>query len=140
MRLWHIELLPVLPRKQLLGQWRECCLIAKNIALHGKPGHILVNRIMDYPMEDFFTYGYAVFKEMHKRGYKADFSKFAKHLFTNFSLAPDNLSDDPFYNWHDYRYMAQCFFNLQEKRDCGGISGEEWNKICLFYNEEYCNK
>lgn len=25
MRLWHKDLIPVLPRKQLLGQWLECC-------------------------------------------------------------------------------------------------------------------
>ena len=32
MRLWYKYLIGVLPQKQLLGQWRECCLIAKNIA------------------------------------------------------------------------------------------------------------
>ena len=31
MRLWHKDLVTVLPRMQLLGQWRECCLIAKSI-------------------------------------------------------------------------------------------------------------
>lgn len=25
MRLWHKDLIPYLPRQQLLGQWRECC-------------------------------------------------------------------------------------------------------------------
>lgn len=25
MRLWHEELIPLLPRQQLLGQHRECC-------------------------------------------------------------------------------------------------------------------
>lgn len=29
MRLWHKDLIEVLPRQQLLGQWRECCAIAK---------------------------------------------------------------------------------------------------------------
>ena len=37
MRLWHKDLIYVLPRQQLLGQWRECCLIAKNIAEKGTP-------------------------------------------------------------------------------------------------------
>ena len=32
MRLWHKDLIPLLPRQQLVGQWRECCLIAKQIA------------------------------------------------------------------------------------------------------------
>jgi uncharacterized protein (TIGR02328 family) len=35
MRLWHKDLIPILPDKQLLGQWRECCLIAKNIKEKG---------------------------------------------------------------------------------------------------------
>lgn len=28
MRLWHKDLIPALPRKQLLGQWRELCAIS----------------------------------------------------------------------------------------------------------------
>ena len=47
MRLWHKDLIPVLPRQQLIGQWRECCLIAKQISEKGTPNHILVNKIMD---------------------------------------------------------------------------------------------
>lgn len=33
MRLWHKDLIifHILPNKQLVGQWRECCCIAKNI-------------------------------------------------------------------------------------------------------------
>lgn len=31
MRLWHKDLITVLPSMQLKGQWRECCLIAKAI-------------------------------------------------------------------------------------------------------------
>ena len=48
MRLWHVDLIDVLPRKQLLSQWRECCAIAKSIADKGTPNHILVNKITDY--------------------------------------------------------------------------------------------
>ena len=33
MRLWHKDLICVLPKNQLLGQWREVCLIAKEIAM-----------------------------------------------------------------------------------------------------------
>ena len=69
MRLWHKDLIPVLPRQQLLGQWRECCLIAKNIVTIGKPNHILVDKIMEYPIEEFARYGYLVFREMCSRGY-----------------------------------------------------------------------
>ena len=50
MRLWHKDLISCLPRLQLIGQWRECCLIAKNIAEKGTPNHLLVNKIISYPI------------------------------------------------------------------------------------------
>ena len=58
MRLWHKELIPYLPRQQLLGQWRECCAIAKSIAETGTPNHVLVNKIMEYPKPHFVLYGF----------------------------------------------------------------------------------
>jgi len=45
LRLWSYQLLPYLPRQQLLSQWRECCCIAKSITEKGTPNHILVNKI-----------------------------------------------------------------------------------------------
>ena len=41
MRLWHKDLIPYLPKQQLISQWRECCCIAKNIADNGTPNHLL---------------------------------------------------------------------------------------------------
>jgi len=73
MRLWHKDLISVLPDKQLLGQWRECCAIASNIANKGTPNHLLVNKIMDYPIEHFRYYGFTVYIEMCNRGFKCDF-------------------------------------------------------------------
>lgn len=128
MRLWHKDLIPVLPRQQLLGQWRECCLIAKQISETGTPNHLLVNKIMEYPMEDFFTYGYGVFQEMYNRGYRADWSRFAK-WFNAETLKEDNVKGNYFAEWHNNRYLKQCYYNLQEKYDCGGISEEEWHDI-----------
>lgn len=129
MRLWHKDLIPILPRQQLLGQWRECCLIAKNITEKGTPNHILVNKIMDYPINHFFAYVGLVIDEMKRRNYKCDISSFKKHMqITDFSNAfPDK--DELFNGWHDKRYYNQCFYNLQEKFDCGGITPDEWLKI-----------
>ena len=70
MRLWHKSLIEVLPRQQLLGQWRELSAIASNINKKGTPNHILVNKIMDYPMNDFVSYAFYVQKEIYERGYK----------------------------------------------------------------------
>ena len=126
MRLWHKDLIPVLPRQQLLGQWRECCLIAKNIKEKGTPNHLLVNKIMDYPIEHFFWYCNSIACEMEIRGYFVDFRKITKWI-----PAPVNIvtKDDLFDGWHDDRYFNQCYFNLQEKFDCGGIGICEYEAL-----------
>lgn len=132
MRLWHKDLITVLPRQQLLGQWRECCLIAKNISENGTPNHILVNKIMDYPIEHFYCYAGDVADEMENRGYKCDFSKFIKYI----TLERCHVTHDELYkNWHNNRYLAQCLCNLQEKYDCDAITDEEFKKVLEKYME-----
>ena len=127
MRLWHKDLISVLPKQQLVGQWRECCLIAKNIDEKGTPNHILVNRIMNYPIRHFYVYSEMVSLEMCNRGYKPDFGRFQKYFETDYIQYVSKY--DLFKTWHNRRYMQQCYYNLQEKYDCGGITNEEWNKI-----------
>ena len=70
MRLWHKNLIPVLPRQQLVSQYREDNSIMKAIAENNTPNHILVNRIMDYPIIHFALYHFLVVAEMKKRGYQ----------------------------------------------------------------------
>lgn len=131
MRLWHKNLIPVLPQQQLLGQWRECCLIAKNIVTKGSPNHILVNRIMDYPINHFVYYGRLIDLEMTKRGYKVDSDKFDDWFRDDNGAIPYPYPKyrDLFNGWHNGRYYQQCFYNLEEKYDCGGITKEEWQLI-----------
>jgi len=136
MRLWHKDLIPVLPRQQLLGQWRECCLIAKNIAEKGTPNHILVNKIMDYPIDHFMRYSREIFYQMKKRGYSSDFKKFSQYSNEKTLSGWDMSIKEVFPDWHNDRYLAQCFYNLQEKFDCGGIFGEEWAKIDAMWIEK----
>ena len=134
MRLWHKDLISCLPRLQLIGQWRECCLIAKNIAEKGTPNHLLVNKITLYPIEHFYCYASEVNDEMKSRGYKCDFSKFTKYIkIDNCHIAHVEL----FESWHNYRYLLQCFYNLQEKYDNYGIPEEEWNRFFNKFNMIY---
>lgn len=127
MRLWHKDLIDVLPRQQLLGQWRECCLIAKEIQTKGTPNHLLVNRVMNYPLNHFYTYGMAIYGEMTRRGYKPKLLNFKKRI----SEKDQNLvyKKHLFCGWHADSYLKQCLYNLKEKYDCGGITKEEWEKI-----------
>lgn len=131
MRLWHKSLISYLPQQQLLGQWRECCCIAKNIAEKGTPNHILVNRIMDYPIEHFYTYGCTVYMELYKRNYSADFNKFDKYFMPYNKHACTIM----FPNWHNNKYLIQCLYNLEEKHDCKGINDTEWNILINGYKK-----
>ena len=133
MRLWHKDLIKVLPRQQLLSQWRECCCIARNISVNGTPNHILVNKMLEYPISHFHYYSNIICEEMERRGYKCDYSRFDKwcHLESN------NCTYSELYEgWHNKRYMIQCFRNIQEKYDCGGVPEEEY-KILEEYVHEF---
>lgn len=126
MRLWHKDLIPVLPRQQLLGQWRECCLISKNIVQNGSPNHLIVNRVMHFPMNHFATYCRLVYSEMLRRGFHPEWGKMDSY----FTDLPEVDPAELFSGWHNNRYLRQCFSNLQEKFDCGGIPIGEWAAIC----------
>ena len=124
MRLWHKDLIMVLPRQQLLGQWRECCLIATQIAEKGTPNHVLVNRVLDYPKDHFYTFCKLVQHEMYHRKYRMTMQaqrKIWRELW--------HYEHDIFPGWHNDRYLKQCLANLQEKYDCGAVPEEEWAKI-----------
>ena len=120
MRLWHKDLIDVLPRQQLIGQWRECCGIAKTIAEKGTPNHILVNKIMDYDMVHFYAYSSMVTTEMIERGYKVNdkaFNNFIKNMRKAeeyFTLTMEEIPDKNmlYSKWHNKRYLTQCYHNL----------------------------
>lgn len=136
-RLWHYELIPYLPQKQLVAQWRECCCIAKNIATDGTPNHLLVNKVLNYSTIHFIYYTNLILQEMQKRGYKINeksYISFCNHMtigccWFKHTDSIINNDNDLFKGWHNNRYLKQCLYNLQEKYDCGGISKEEWNNI-----------
>lgn len=138
MRLWHKDLIDVLPRQQLLGQWRELCAIMSNIAKKGTPNHVLVNKVMDYPISHLYWYTTEIVTEMWMRGYKANPDKFCENCASVSEERPWPAfvdAKDLFPGWHNDRYLAQCYYNLQEKHDCGGIADEEWERIERKYRE-----
>lgn len=132
MRLWHVDLLPVLPRKQLVSQWRECCAIAGAIAKHGTPNHPLVNYVLS-SRGDFMSYTTKVVVEMRNRGYKPSdrsWNEFVQNITTGkdyFLTCATHFNLFPY--WFNQRYLMQCFYNLQEKFDRGMITEEDWKKI-----------
>lgn len=135
MRLWHKYLIPVLPKQQLVAQWRELSAISGKLSLVGSPQHLLVNKITKYEWLHFINYvnivrvelklrkihtNDNVYEKIYKQSKEA-FDKFTHHLMPYEGRA--------FEGWHDDRYLKQCYYNLQEKYDCGGITSEEFAKI-----------
>lgn len=148
MRLWHKDMIPYLPKQQLLGQWRECCLIAALLAKDHTPNHILVNPIIDYPPEHFELYCSKIYQEMKRRDMnvtdevckRLEMDLRAYRLYLDSELPWDCfLKDfdfstdlDLFKDWHDKRYLRQCYYNLEEKYDRGGIPKDEF--MIIFAN------
>ena len=66
MRLWHVELIPYLPSKQLTGQWRELLAIKGAINKNGSPNHGLVNKIMWCEIDVFKKYVDIIYQESLK--------------------------------------------------------------------------
>ena len=128
MRLWHKDLIKYLPKKQLVGQWRECCAIMAGLAKNGTVDHPLVRKITDYPLNQFWSYSALLYGELCFMGYKPRWSAFWNPYFKvtgGWTELPATL----FADWHTDRYLRQCLYNLQEKYDCGVITSEEWKKI-----------
>lgn len=133
MRLWHVKLIPYLPRQQLLAQWRECCAIAKNIHDKGTPNHMLVNKVMNYSDAMFNIYAMMIADEMARRGYHVERERFWAWRKTRI-MYPTESETEIFPGWHNAAYLVQCYHNLQEKHDCEGISDAEWKKLCKGYD------
>lgn len=128
MRLWHTDLIPVLPKEQLVAQWRELSAIAGAIQKNGTPNHILVNFVLDYDYNHFISYAAEVRDEMTRRGYRTMPAVWTKIT----SLKPDWIWL-PHYEIYKYKmtntYLDICYYNLLEKYLCGGIDNEAFDKI-----------
>ena len=142
MRVWHFATIPFLPRQQLVSQWRELVCIAKSIYEKGTPNHILVNKVMEYPLSDLNKYCNIVLAEMLKRKYNVTTQSINKlEKYINFSIDSEEKFSCPFQDWHNERYLIQNYYNLQEKWDSGGVTTDEWkiyvNGCCEITGKEF---
>ncbi|ODA39280.1 TIGR02328 family protein [Desulfosporosinus sp. BG] len=120
MRLWHQDLLPLLPRPQILGQHRECC------ALRGKGWgrkHSTVDYVFSHNVRRLVNYHCLVLLEMERRGYKPDQQWFCPE-YRGRNTAPwqtilsDELEatvENPIYPEHNDAYRKECLANLKQK-------------------------
>lgn len=131
MRLWHYKLIPVLPNKMLVSQWRECIAIKRQWE-KGTLKHRLVSYVMDYDKIYFLNYVDLVLEEMKKRNIKYNFDLYNE--IYSFCISNEIVNNYP---EHNDRYLKQCFYNLEEKRDRGIIEEQEWQKIIDNINIDY---
>ncbi len=127
MRLWHYKLIPVLPDKMLVAQWRECIAIERQWE-KGTLKHRLVSYVKNYDGELFINYCYALIREMEHRDIKWN-CKYIQEIGQFCQNKEEKIPDGIYYPEHNNRYLTQCYFNLQEKHDRGIVTEEEWNKI-----------
>lgn len=127
-RLWHYKLLPVLPDRFIVAEWRECIAIKRQWE-KGTLKHRLVSYVMDYYPIAFLEYVDLVVKELENRNIK--YQRKYYNEIQAFCVVPINTKGNmgSYYPEHNDRYLTQCYFNLQEKYDRGIVTEEEWNKI-----------
>ena len=108
MRLWHHDIIELLPKSQLLAQWREL-----NSIFAKEDRHILINYIYDYPKEHLYTYTQLVLHEMKKRGFTIrTFDKMNRYFE---GIDANKKVEQPFAAHHNDEYFEICYFNLKEK-------------------------
>lgn len=116
MRLWHQELIPTLPREQLLAQHRECCALRGNG--WGRK-HSVVDYVFSHSRERLFAYHMLVMDEMARRGYSVapewrDVRYLGRGLPMDGRLRPRRFGPR-IYREHDEHYLAECLKNLRRK-------------------------
>ena len=135
MKLRHKNLIAVLPKEQLVAQWRELSAIAGSIQKKGTPNHILVNFVLEYDYNHFISYAAEVREEMTRRGYRTMEKVWEKIT----SLKPEykRLPHNEIYKEKmDEVYLTICYYNLYEKYLCNGIKDSDFKEIMYLYIKE----
>lgn len=142
MRLWHKDLISVLPNSQLKGQWNEINAIIGAINKHNSPRHGLVNYIMEYSVEDFKKYCTLILSEIIKRNdngsikYNPTSSVDKVNLFFEYPKWIGEYTTEKLYEYHhDLKYLEICYWNLYEKYIRDLITDEEFELLESKYRE-----
>ena len=141
MKIWHKDLIKVLPRTQLIRLLKDCIRLAQFKMQYGNittadvrgsyPYSVL--RVNDYSIDDVLAYTKLVCDEIHKRLYSVSDKTMQelKHIYMVDALLHTNDEEPPYLNiqykdifkgWHNKRYLKQCYYLLEEMYDCGVYS------------------
>lgn len=116
MRLWHEQIIHLLPKNQLLGQHRECCALRGN---GWNKKHKTVDYVFTYSPYNLFIYHSKIMDEMEKRGYRVstewrDKNYRGQKVESYSNLEETNIST-PIYKEHNEEYLQECIENLTGK-------------------------
>ena len=116
MRLWHEQMISILPKNQLLGQHRECCALRGN---GWNKKHKTVDYVFSYSPYHLFMYHSLVMDEMEKRGYKVSIEwrdkNYRGKTAENYCNLEEKIIESPIYKEHNAEYLIECIENLQRK-------------------------
>jgi len=130
MRLWHQDLIKVLPDRQLRGQHKECCALRGNG--WGRP-HKVVNYVFNYSSEHLVAYHFLIMEEITQRklfknldtrwaepSYRGKSNPKATIPYNSQKMFELNcliLGDSKFtiFKEHDTQYKLECLVNLKVK-------------------------
>ena len=151
MRIWHFQLISCLPDAMLIGQWHDCCAVARRWVEDREIKNPIVRPLQWYDPIEFLYFCRLVRNEMDERGfqvYEWEEVKLKDNIFkiyrNEFCVEQKQehyreLMDDVwsgkstytsiFTNWHNASYLEICWWILYEKYSCSCISDEEWARI-----------
>ena len=116
MRLWHEQIIHLLPKNQLLGQHRECCALRGN---GWNKKHKTVDYVFTYSPYNLFIYHSKIMDEMEKRGYRVSREWRDKNYRGQKAESYSNLKETnistPIYKEHNDKYLLECIENLAGK-------------------------
>ena len=130
MRIWHYKLIGVLPKSQLIAQWREL-----NSIFAKQDKHILINYVYDYPKAYLYSYSWRVLNELLDRGFNIR----SLEKYNAYFADEDSVQEELTFPEHDTEYLTVCYWNLREKwrRGQKDITDEVWQGIEKVYKGEW---
>jgi len=136
-RLYHKDLIQVLPDDLLIQQLHDCLDISYNLSMTGRTGNVLTEKITTHLPDEFYSYFLLVRDEILKRQMLtcAVLQEMEQQFMINMIqyTGRDAFSkiDYPriFDGWMSPRYLQQCILILEEMYDNDAIELKDWFRI-----------
>lgn len=141
MRLWHYEMISILPKNILIKLWHDCEAIGSNLERKGTTGDVKCDRILDYNYCTFEEYCTRVHNTMILRHYKIN-NRLGQLLFARIKANADKFHPSDivtvgvYKNWHNLDYFDLCYKLIKELHDCNVVKDDDW----FGFNDGYHHK